>query len=260
MEQSLLITLHLLLCCGTIQESIPCSVTDSSCAIHIYFAITLNLFYHPCKWALSKIVQLEFWSCDQQLPWFVYLLPQFFSVTLSAIANASSTWLSNWKQSWAMENTCSSWCRMIWPRNAFVSKIFWWANCDVSAFALSTCPWIEVFREIRQSLSIVIFCNILSFETTPLADLHWLYAQHFWVVCVVSVEVFSTGGWSTTSVSAMASLWLWKEDQFFLFTSYARFILTGNRTTEKHYEGKIRCKWNSWLIDGMESLNKGILF
>ena len=56
MEQSLLMTLHLLLCCGNIQEYIPCSVTDSSCATHIYLVVTLNLCRHSRKWALRKIV------------------------------------------------------------------------------------------------------------------------------------------------------------------------------------------------------------
>ena len=80
-----------------------------------------------------------------------------FSVTLLAIANASSILLLNWKQSWDMENTCSSWCRMIWARNAFASKKFSWDNYDVVAFALSTYPWRGVFWARRQSLSIVIF-------------------------------------------------------------------------------------------------------
>ena len=55
MEQSLLMILHLLLCCGEIHKSIPCRITDSSCATYIYLAVTLNLCYHSCKWAISKI-------------------------------------------------------------------------------------------------------------------------------------------------------------------------------------------------------------
>ena len=105
--------------------------------------------------------------------------------------------------------------RMILARNAFASKICFWANCYVAAFALLTCPWREVFRERRQSLSVVIYCTILSHETTPLAALHWLYDKRFWGGCVVLLELVSAGGWSTTPVSEMSSLCLWKEYHFF---------------------------------------------
>ena len=48
-EKSLLMNLHLLLCCGTIQKFIPLSVTDSSCATHIYSTVTMNLGRHSYK-------------------------------------------------------------------------------------------------------------------------------------------------------------------------------------------------------------------
>ena len=175
---------------------------------------------------LHFFFQLEFWSCDQQLLWFVSLFfTRRFPVTLSAIVNVSSIWLSNWKQSWAMVNIWSFWCHMIWDWNAFASKMFWWADCDVAAFALSTCPWREMFRARSQSLSIVICCTILSRETISLAALHWLYTWCFCGGSVVSMEVISAGGWSTTTISAMAYLCLWKEDPFFRLRPMPDFFL-----------------------------------
>ena len=137
-----------------------------------------------------------------------FFFHNFFSFSLSAIANSSSIWFLDWKRSWAMENTWSSLCRMIWARNAFTSKILWWDNCDVAAFVFSTFPCREVFQARRQSLSIVIFCTILSRETVPLSALHLLSSWRFWWGCVVSVEVVSAGCWYTTSVSEMASICL----------------------------------------------------
>ena len=148
-----------------------------------------SIFYLQCYWRCNRITSwpqrslsnssftfflstyiLVLWSTAPYIR-FSYST-RLFSVTPSAISNASSILLYNLKQSWAMENTCSSWFRMIWAQNAFASKHFWWANCDVVAFAFSICPWREVFRARRQSLSIVIFCTILSRETIPLAALH----------------------------------------------------------------------------------------
>ena len=70
-----------------------------------------------------------------------YSSTRLFPVTLSAISNASSIWLSKLKRSWSMENKFSSWCRMIWARNDFASKHVRWDDYDVTFFALSTCTW-----------------------------------------------------------------------------------------------------------------------